>query len=112
MEMEENYVTGDNNNGIVPCDAPLTFCTGIEQYMFALDSKHPVLNGRGKDIRRIYKVKLVNDGVEHTIGIVACFLNDAYKVFENVYGKPAPEVIEISSTGLQEQERSVATEAK
>jgi hypothetical protein len=65
---------------------------------YAPDSEQPVLNGRGFDIRRIYKVELIIGGVERELWVVACFLNDAYKVFEGVFGLPAPEVIAITST--------------
>lgn len=67
---------------------------------YALDSKEPVLNGRGRDIRRIYHVVYTVGGVENTISMVASCLMGAYTVFENVLGKPSPEIIKIWSTEM------------
>jgi hypothetical protein len=68
-----------------------------EKLYYALDSKEPVLNGRGKDIRRIYRVKYEIGGVEKEVNIVGCFILDAYKVFEEIFAMPYPQVTEISS---------------
>jgi hypothetical protein len=73
----------------------------FDKLHYALDAKQPVLNGRGREIRRVYTVKLSIGGVERMIGIVACCLGDAYTVFENVYGKPEPEILEISSIAFE-----------
>jgi hypothetical protein len=83
----------------------------MNKIFWALDSKQPVLNGRGKDIRRIYKIVHLIGGVEHTMEIVASCIADAYHVYDSVMSEPAPEIISICSVEFRNVQVSDTTEA-
>jgi hypothetical protein len=103
---EEDCVTSDNNSSSDIGDAPFKDSNSIAQIYYALDAKHPVLNGRGKDIRRIYFVKCEVGGREYTIGVVACDLLGTYKTFEEILGKPEPPIVAIWSEPISENQQS------
>lgn len=55
------------------------------------------INSRGRDIRREYFFTYEIGGIEITDSFVACYLNDAYELFEKKLGKPEPQIIAVWS---------------
>lgn len=91
---------------------PIAQTEGKVKRYYALSAKEPVfLNGRGKDLRRIYNVLYEAGEQKEIIEIVGCFLSEAYEVFEKVTGKPVPQIIRVWSEALPQEVSAQSVEA-